>query len=175
MTPLSRTLGTILLGAAALATLGSAAFLAAQVGAGETTLPGAALGLLVVLVVLGLPLGGGGIYLLAKGRQEGAELLRVGKQRKILDMVLTQGEVSLAEAALEVRSSRDEVEDLVRDLVGRELFSGAVDWKSGRLFSREAGRLKADRTCPSCGGGVALAGKGMVKCEYCGSEVFLAS
>ena len=171
----SRTIGLILVAIAGLATLAAGALLVAQVQAGETTVPGALLGLLIVLVVLALPLGGGGAYLVAKGKDEGAQLRRVGKQRKVLDMVLTQGKVTLAECALEIQVTRDEVEDLVRDLVGRELFSGAIDWKGGVLYSKEAAKMKSDSTCPSCGGRVELAGKGVVKCAYCGSEVFLSS
>ena len=95
------------------------------------------------------------------------------KERKILDMVLTQGKVRLDEVALEINASRDEVEDMVRDLVGKQLFTGAVNWRDGLLYSKEAAQLKADHKCPNCGGELQLAGKGVIECPFCGSEVFM--
>ena len=82
-----------------------------------------------------LPLGGGGIYLLAKGQQEKTEYAEIEKQKKILNMVLAQGKVTLSEIALELNPPRDQVEDMVRDLVGKNLFSGAINWKEGLLHS----------------------------------------
>jgi DNA-directed RNA polymerase subunit RPC12/RpoP len=124
--------------------------------------------------IIGAPLVGGGTYMMVKGRQEVAEFAEVAKQKKILNMVLAQGQVRLAEAALELGMTRDQVEDSVRDLVGKGLFSGAINWKEGVLYSKEASQLKADRRCPNCGGELELAGKGVIRCPWCGSEVFLS-
>ncbi len=90
-------------------------------------------------------------------------------------MVLAQGKVSLSEVALELTMPRDKVEDMVRDLVGKNLFSGAINWNDGVLYSKQASQMKADHKCPNCGGQVELAGKGVIQCPYCSAEVFLAS
>lgn len=168
-----RTIGIILIAVAAVVFVVAAVLLIAQAATEETTVTGAILGLVIVTVVVVLPLGGGGVYLLARGRQESAEYAEIAKQKKILNMVLAQGKVSLSEVALELQEPRARVEDLVRDLVGKGLFSGAISWKDGLLYSRQASEMKADQKCPNCGGQVELVGKGVIKCPYCGSEVFL--
>jgi predicted RNA-binding Zn-ribbon protein involved in translation (DUF1610 family) len=170
-----RTLGIILIAVALVAFLVVASLLLAQVSSKETTPTGAILGMLIALVVFVLPLGGGGIYLLSKSRQESAEYSEIAKEKTILNMVLAQGKVTLAAVALELNVPRSKVEDYVRDLVGKNLFSGAINWKDGILYSKQASEMKADRKCPNCGGEVELAGKGVIKCPFCGSEVFLAS
>jgi hypothetical protein len=167
-----KTVGTILLGIALVALLVSSLWLVAAASNHETTTTGAVLGFALILIVLVLPLGGGGIYLMSRGRVETDELAEIKKEKTILNMVLTQGKVTLAEAALEVGAPRDKVEEYVRDLVGKGLFSGAINWKDGILYSKEAGALKADQKCPNCGGQVELAGKGIIKCPYCGAEIF---
>ena len=169
-----RTIGIILIAVAAIAFVIALALLIAQVLNEETTVTGALLGVLIVTLVLVLPLGAGGIYLVSKGRQESAEYADIAKQKKILNMVLAQGKVSLSDVALELDSPRDQVEDQVRDLVGKGLFSGAINWKDGILYSKQASDMKADRKCPNCGGQVELVGKSVIKCPYCGSEVFLS-
>ncbi len=166
-----RTLGFILLAIAVIVFLVAVGWLLTE----QTSAGGRVLGLLIVLLVFVLPLGGGGLYLLTKGRQERAEYAEIAKQKKILNMVLAQGKVTLSEVALELNAPREKVEDYVRDLVGKNLFSGAINWQDGVLWSKQASQMKADRKCPNCGGQVELAGKGVVKCPYCGSEVFLAS
>ena len=124
-------------------------------------------------MLLGLPMVGIGLYLFNKGRSETAEDATIAKQRKLLNLVLTKGQVQLREASLELNATRDEVRELVKDLVGKQLFSGYVDWDAGTLFSVDAAKLK-DGKCPRCGGALELAGKGLVKCPYCGAEVFLS-
>ena len=170
-----KTIGIILIVVAMIVFFLALALLGAQVATGKTDVTGAILGLFIVAIVFVLPLGGGGIYLLSKGQQEGVEYAEVAKEKKILNMVLAQGKVTLSDVALELNIPRDQVEDLVRDLVGKGLFSGAINWQDGVLWSKQATQMKADRKCPNCGDQVELAGKGVIKCPSCGSEVFLAS
>jgi DNA-directed RNA polymerase subunit RPC12/RpoP/ABC-type sulfate transport system permease subunit len=166
-----RTLGFILLAIAVVVFLVAVGWLLTE----QTSAGGRVLGLMIVLLVFVLPLGGGGLYLLTKGRQESAEYAEIARQKKILNMVLAQGKVTLSEVALELNVPMERVQNMVRDLVGKNLFSGAINWQDGVLWSKQASQMKADRKCPNCGGQVELAGKGVVKCPYCGAEVFLAS
>ena len=103
-----RTIGIILIAIAVVVLLASVVWLLAEPATGAG---GKALGLLLVLLVLVLPLGGGGVYLLTKGRQESAEYAEIAKQKKILNMVLAQGKVTLSEVALELNTPMDQVED----------------------------------------------------------------
>lgn len=122
--------------------------------------------------VVGAPVVGFGLATLNKGRMEATEEVTIGKQRKLLNMVMTQGKVNLSEVALELNVTRDETKHIVRELVGKQLFSGYVDWSEEILYSVDAQKLKASGNCPKCGGKLELAGKGLIKCPYCGSEVF---
>ncbi len=128
---------------------------------------GIGLGALIALPLIGLA-----AVLFNRGRGEAVEDVIIGRQRKLYNMVQAQGQVDLRQVALELNVTRDDVREMVRDLIGKQLFSGYVDWDGGVLYSSDAAKLK-DGTCPKCGGKLELAGKGLVKCQYCGSEVFL--
>ena len=131
------------------------------------------LGLVLIFIFVVIPIAAVGVYLLLRGQAEEEKMGKARQERKLLNMVLAQGKVSFAEVALELDLTRDQVEDIVRDLVGKQLFSGAINWNDGLLYSKEASQLKDDRLCPNCGGELTLAGKGMIVCPYCGAEVFL--
>lgn len=166
----SKTLGYILLG------IGAAIFVAGAAwafGGSIETQGGRILALFFVLIITA-PLVGLGAYTLSRGKVEAVEEAHIKRQQKLLNMVMTRGRVELSSAAIELGLTRDQTRQLVYDLIGKQLFSGYVDWESGLLFSAEASQIKSG-TCPKCGGKVELAGKGLVKCAYCGSEVFLAS
>ena len=124
-------------------------------------------------VILGLPLAGFGLYLLNKGANEASDEKTIAKQRKLLNLVMTKGQVDIREVAVEMDVARDEARNLIKDLVGKQLFSGYIDWDAGVLYSVDASKIK-DGKCPKCGGKLELAGNGLVKCPYCGSEVFLS-
>ena len=144
----------------------------AAVAASDTTSGGLILGLFLALVVCA-PLLGIGFYLWRKGQQEEGEFAQVAQEKKILNMVLTQGQVSVQEIVVELQQPRETVEDMIRNLVGKQLFSGAINWEKGLLFSVDSQMLTDGRNCPNCGGDVELAGKGLIQCAWCGSEIFL--
>ena len=127
---------------------------------------------LAVSAFIGIPFVGAGIYLVIRGRAEEAELVDVSRQRKILDMVKTRGQVNISDLVFELKSNSDRVRDDIYKLVGMGLFTGYVNWQEGVLYSREASQLTGNK-CPNCGGEQQFAGKGVITCQYCGADVFL--
>ncbi len=125
-------------------------------------------------LVISAPLIGVGLVLYNKGTVEAGEAKTIAKQRKLLNMVMTQGKVNIADATLELQQTRDETKALIYDLIGKQLFTGYVNWEDGILFSADASKIKEGGACPKCSGQLTLAGKGIIKCPYCGSEVFLS-
>ena len=170
-----RTLGIILIAIAVIVLVVAGLWLVVEPLRAGGSVGGALLGLMIVLLIFVLPIGAAGVYLLTKSRQEATQYAEIAQQKKILNMVLAQGKVSLSDIAVELDLPIDTVEDMVRDLVGKNLFSGAINWKDGILYSKQASELKADRKCPNCGGQLELVGKGMIACPFCGSDVFLAT
>jgi len=114
-----------------------------------------------------------GIYLLLVSRGEVKAESKADAQRTILNAVMARGRVSVADVAIECGLSREQVQQHVYDLIGKDLFRGYVNWQRGELVSAEAAQIKDD-TCPNCGGRVELAGKGLVRCPYCGTETYLS-
>lgn len=142
---------------------------------GSLTAGGAALGLALVFFLVAAPALGVGAYLLIRGQRETKELAEVDKQRQLLNIVLTRGQVSIADLVLELRSTTDQVKAWIYDLVGKGLFSGYINWNDAVLYSRQASQMRDGKKCPNCGGEQAFAGKGVIVCSYCGSELFLAT
>lgn len=147
-------------------------WLITALGTNETSGGGLAIGIVLAFAILA-PVFGIGFYVFRRGTVEKAEFATVQQQKKLLNMVLTQGKVTLSELVAELEAPRDGVEEMIRDLVGKQLFSGAINWDKGILYSVESQALTEDRKCPNCGGELTFAGKGLIVCPYCGSEVFL--
>lgn len=167
-----RIIGIILLAAGllfcAIAGLWSAAGLA------EGTLePTGMIFALGAFFIVAAPLLGGGIFFLVRGGAEEKERVEIEKQRKILGMIQAKGKVHIADIALELKASREQVKHWVYDLAGKGLFSGYTNWEEGVLYSLEASKMKSTGNCPSCGGRLELAGKGVIQCPYCKAEIFL--
>lgn len=168
-----QTVGIVLISAGVTLGLVITAWLASGIIEGGLAASGAILGLILALLILVLPLVGAGILILSRARKESAQLARIREQRALIDIVKTRGQIELSDLVLELQSSTDQVRRDLYELVGRGLFSGYVDWDRGRLYSVEARELNGRSTCPNCGGQLQLGGKGLIKCPYCGADIFL--
>jgi hypothetical protein len=110
---------------------------------------------------------------LLRGRQDAAVAASAGKQRQMLGMIKARGQVNIADLAIDLRTSRDEVQRMVYELVNMGLYSGYVNWSEGTLYSSEASELRTLDRCKNCSGQLELAGKGVIRCPFCGTEYFL--
>jgi hypothetical protein len=160
----------LLLGGLAVCLLGAAVTLPR--GGHGLDLPAAILGM-VIAVIVALPLAGIGVFMMVRGGQEAKTDVVAQKQRRLLDMVTTRGELPMADAAVELQVPRAELKNWIYRLVGLGVFTGYINWDDGILFSAQASQLRDLTRCKKCGGEVKLAGKGVVKCPYCGTEYFL--
>jgi hypothetical protein len=167
-----RLVGVILLGAAVLACLIGSAVMVPRFFADEVNLSALVLGLALVAVFV-LPLAAGGVLMFMRGGQEAKSDVVAQKQRRLLDMVTTRGELPISDAAVEMQVPRDEVKNWVYRLVGLGVFTGYINWEDGVLYSAQASQLRDMTNCKKCGGEVKLVGKGVVRCPYCGTEYFL--
>ncbi len=167
-----KTVGLILMIASAVLLLVFGAWVLTVFSTAETTSGGAVLGILLAVGVVA-PLFGIGAYLFRKGGQEQREYEQVAKEKQVLNAVLTRGQVTVNELVAEMQLPQEEIEQMIQHLVGKQLFSGAINWQKGVLYSVESQKLTGDQKCPNCGGDLKFAGKGLIVCPYCGSQVFL--
>jgi len=167
-----RIVGLVLMIGSALLLAAFVAWALTAMSAEETTSAGMVLGMFLALIVLA-PIFGVGAYVFRKGTVEKVQYAQVAQEKKILNMVLTQGQVTMGELVAGLGAPREDVESMIRNLVGKQLFSGAINWDKGLLYSVESQQLTEGRKCPNCGGDLQFAGKGLIVCPYCGSEVFL--
>ena len=161
----SRIIGVVLLVVGA----GVAIWLGAGIASGKSV-TGVALG----FVLFSLPFIAVGLYFLLQSKGEIVQQTKVDKERAVLNAVTTRGRVGIADLAIENDASRDEVKQYIYDLIGKGLFTGYVNWDKGELVSAEAAQIKEGQ-CPNCGGAVELAGKGLVRCPFCGTETYLSA
>ena len=140
---------------------------------GSLTAGAATLGWVLGIAVLVLPQLGIGAFLLWKGSQEAATAEKADKERELLNIVKSRGQVDIRDVAIEMQVSKDEVHDMLHDLVGMGLYSGYINWDEGVLYSSQASQLRELTQCKHCGGQLELAGKGIIRCPFCGTEYFL--
>ena len=166
-----KTIGLILVFVGLLLGLIMTVWLGTSLASGALQAGGFVLGL-ALLAILVLPVIVVGIVLWARGRAEGRDLARVAQERRLLNMVMARGQLPVADAAIELSVPRDQVREWIYDLVGKQLFTGYINWNDGILYARDAAVMRSTK-CPNCGGEREVVGKGIVRCPYCGSELFL--
>lgn len=147
-------------------------FIAVQVSSGGLSAGGAVVGAGIAFIPVAL-LVGFGIFLYVKGGQEAEQESVMHKQRQLLDIVKSRGQVKVNDLALEMQVNVDQVKMMVHELVGLQVFSGYINWDKGVLYSSDAANLRDLKTCKNCGAPIELVGKGVVACKYCGTEYFL--
>jgi hypothetical protein len=171
---MGRTLGMILIGVGLIFLLLIGAVMYVPSFGGEGRSFGAAtLGFALFAGVVALPLIGAGVFLYMRGHSEAEQMAAVQKQRKLLGIVKARGQVDIDDVALEVSATRDEVRSMLYLLVDKGLYSGYINWDKGALYSEQASALRELHTCRNCSGQLDLAGKGVIRCPYCGTEYFL--
>jgi len=172
---MGRTLGFILIAGGIIVGIIVTVLMVVYRGEGRLSAGGMALGITLGLLVLVLPQLGFGAFLLWKGGQDAAVSARAQEQRQLLDMVKTRGQIAISDLVIELNSDRETVQKMLYQLVGMGLFSGYVNWEEGMLYSRQAKELHQLNKCEHCGGELELAGKGVIRCPFCGTEYFLES
>jgi hypothetical protein len=168
----SRLLGIVLtvvgIGTAVLAGL----WIASNVSSGTLEAGGALLSAFFVFLLVSLLLGSG-IFLYLRGGREADTQSTMEKQRQLIDIVKSRGQVDVHQLAIELGTPVTQVKNLTHQLVGLGVFSGYVNWESGTLYSADAKALREMEQCKNCGGALKLAGKGVITCPFCGTEYFL--
>jgi len=167
-----RVVAGLLIASGALVLIIGLALLGVLTAAGTLTVGGFVVGAFFVLIVA-LPVTGAGIFLFVKSGQDSQADAEAVKQRKILEMVATRGELRISDAAIELKATREQIQGWVYNLVGLGVFTGYINWDDGMLYSAQAAQLKQLDTCKKCGGKLTVAGKGIIKCPYCGTEYFV--
>jgi len=170
---MGRTLGIILIIGGLVVGVIVVALMLVYRNEGSLSSGAATLGIALGLLALSLPQLGFGAYLLMRGQQEAAVAETAGKQRQLLGMVKARGQVQIADLAIELRTSRDELQKMIYELVNMGLYSGYINWAEGTLYSSQASELRQLDRCKNCSGQLELAGKGVIRCPYCGTEYFL--
>ncbi len=145
-----------------------AAFLWSGVASGQLQMSGFAAGFILFV----LPFLAAAAYLLFTMLSEGKQLNALEKEQRVLDAIRSRGKTTFSELSKESGMGEPEVRAAVEGLVGKNLFTGSINWKSGEVFSSEAAELVGGKKCPSCGAALEIVGKGMAKCAYCGTEVY---
>lgn len=148
------------------------AWIGTSVVGGSLEIGGALVGGAFLAAVI-LPLWGVGIFILVRSAREATEEAVQTELRRILDIVQSRGQVPVGDLAIELRSTRDEVQRRVHELIGLGIFSGYINWEEGVLYSSDAAGLRDMQNCRHCGGELKLAGRGVISCPYCGTEYFL--
>lgn len=167
-----KTVGIILIAVGLIVCLVVSLWIGSGAASGQTNLAGAVLGIGALGIIPLLLFGGVGAYLFVRGGAEEKELVVVRQKERLLGLIQAQGKATLNTIMIEQHLTREQVKNYIYDLVQQGLFSGYIDWNAATFYSKDAARVGSNK-CPNCGGVREVVGKGIVKCPYCGVELFV--
>lgn len=148
------------------------AFIYSGSSGGQVGNSGAILGIGLFGVVPLLVLGGAGVFMFISGSREALETASVQTKERLLGMIQAAGKISLGSAVIEMKMTQQQVKDAIFELTNQGLFSGFINWQEGIFYGKDAANVGSNK-CPNCGGIREVVGKGLVKCPYCGVELFV--
>ena len=169
---IGKTGGWIAIGLGVAAMILAGAFVGSGVATHKLTVPGAVLGFTLFGALPGLVLIAIGVFLLVKGRSEAEAKAEADKMQRLLGMIQSHGQVSLGQVMIEMKASREEITQMIYNMVSLGLFTGYIDWESMTFYASDAAKMVSN-VCPNCGGTREFVGKGIVKCPYCGATLFI--
>jgi hypothetical protein len=116
-------------------------FLAVQVTNDRMDVKGVLVGAVLAFIPVAL-LAGTGIYLYVKSAPEEVETVSfTRKQRELIDLLRSQGKITIPDAAHELEVPVEQIHEMVDDLLQLQIFPGHVDWEEGVLYMTDMGAL----------------------------------
>lgn len=92
----------------------------------------------------------------------------------LLGLVDAHGKILLSDLAAQLNVPPELVREWVIRLTREGRFTGYAHWNDNVLYSQDVAlALNELQRCPRCGGELSPAGKGVIQCEHCGTDVFL--
>lgn len=167
-----KTFGWIAIFLAVAALILAGGFMAAGLASHKLTIGGAVLGFILFGALPALALGAFGIFMLVKGKAEAKEKAHAEQMQKLLGLIQSHGQVSLSQVMIEMKMTRQQITEMIYQMVSLGLFTGYIDWDSMTFYAAEASKVVSN-VCPNCGGIREFVGKGIVKCPYCGATIFI--
>jgi hypothetical protein len=98
----------------------------------------------------------------------------LAKEQALDPLLAERGKAALYDVGQALGLSEGRVREVLYAALRNGRFSGYVDWRRGVVYGADGRRLREGRACPSCGAAMDLAGRGVVACTYCETEVMLA-
>jgi hypothetical protein len=96
------------------------------------------------------------------------------KEQQLAAVAHARGKAALYDVARELGLSEPRVRELLYAAMTHGRFAGYVDWVRGIVYSADARKLREGKQCPRCGGGLDLAGGGVLACPFCRTEILVA-
>ncbi len=173
MTNAPKTVGILLLLSGVGWGLAVSAFVLAGRAAGKIDAPAAVLGVGIFAALPALAAVAAGALLVRAGLRQDRRLRQIALDRQVLERLAARGQLYLPELSAELGVGLDELRECVYRIAGENLLAGYINWAEQRLYSADAAALTQRSVCPNCGGRLELAGRGVIRCPYCGTEIFL--
>jgi len=146
-------------------------FFATQVQSGALNTEGLLVGAFIAFVVIA-SIVIFGIYLYVQSEADGEPESQMAKQRRLLDWLHDQGTLSLQQIYLELDIDKDDLTEMLDELVGLGAYSGYLNWEDETLHSVSASELRNLHQCKQCNNFISVQGKGVI-CQTCGTHYML--